>query len=142
MVSAVCPVDTKVLQPLVQQNLNWSAWVRCIERRGICIDRPARTRHPDYPSIVYPLDYGYVPGTIGADQDPVDVFCGTGGFGLVGAVLTTDFRQEDQEITFLVDCTPTEIYTVHGFINYDRSLLEGVLALRVPMSTLWEQSAA
>lgn len=136
------PFNKTVLRPLVQEHFHWTAWARCIQRKGVCVDRPAQSRHPDYPSIVYPLDYGYIPGTVGADDEPVDVFCGTGSLGLVGALLTTDFRQEDQEITFLLDCTPTEVYTAHGFVNYDRRLLEGVLALRVPMSTLWERSSS
>jgi inorganic pyrophosphatase len=108
----------------------------------VTIDRPARSAHPDYPSVVYPLDYGYIPGTVGTDGAPVDVFVGNGTLGLVGAILTTDHRQGDREAKLLVDCTPPEIYTAHGFINYDRTLLEGVLVLRYEMGALWDAAAA
>lgn len=104
------------------------------------VDRPAHSSHPEHPSIIYPLDYGFIPGTTGPDGEPIDVFVGNETCGLVGLLLTTDHRQGDREIKFLVNCTPPEIYMAHGFINYDRTLLEGVLVLRAPMATLWRES--
>lgn len=134
-------MDLQALRPLVREHVSWTAWAQCIEDCGLTIDRPARSRHPEYPSIVYPLDYGFINDTVGADGEPVDVFVGTGTHGLVGGLLTTDHRQGDRELTFLVDCTPPEIYTAHGFVNYDRALMEGVLVLRRPLSSLWAHSA-
>jgi len=126
------------LRPVVRKHVSWMAWEACIEARGLTIDRPAHTAHPDYPGVVYPLDYGFIPGTTGTDRAPVDVFVGSGALGLVGAILTMDYRHDDSEMKLLYDCTPAEIYTAHGFINYDRTLLEGVLVLRRPMPLLWE----
>jgi len=88
---------------------------------------------------VYPLDYGFIPGTIGTDGDAVDCFIGSGSTRLAGMILTTDHREGDREVKLLVDCTPEEIYTAHGFINYDRTLLEGVLVMRHSMHTLWNR---
>jgi len=133
------PLDLEALRPLVRARFPWAAWDRCLDERGVTIDRPARTAHPDYPSVIYPLDYGFIPGTVGTDGAPVDVFVGSGDAGLVGLILTTDHRQGDREVKLLVDCTPPEIYTAHGFINYDRTLLEGVLVLRTSMAALWGQ---
>ena len=125
------------LRPIARSQLQWDHWVGCINERGLTIDRPARTAHPDHPSVIYPLDYGYINDTVGTDGAPVDVFVGSGSTGLVGALLTADHRKGDRELKFLWDCTPPEVYTAHGFINYDRSLLEGVLVLRRPLTELW-----
>lgn len=140
MTDSLLPIDLQALRPLVREHVSWTAWAQCIEDCGLTIDRPARSRHPEYPSIVYPLDYGFINDTVGADGEPVDVFVGTGPNGLVGGLLTTDHRQADRELTFLVDCTPPEIYMAHGFVNYDRTLMEGVLVLRRPLSSLWVHS--
>ncbi len=133
-------LDLQRLRPLVRSQLQWDRWADCIEERGITIDRPAASSHPDYPSVIYPLDYGYVNDTIGADGAPIDVFVGEGHLGLVGTLLTQDHRQQDREMKLLYNCTPAEIYTAHGFINYDRTLLEGVLVLREPMPQFWARS--
>jgi inorganic pyrophosphatase len=135
--ASLAPLNLTALRALVRDYFPWAAWARCLNERGVTIDRPARTAHPDYPSVIYPLDYGYIPGTTSTDGEPVDVFVGNGGVGLVGLILTTDHRQGDREVKLLVDCTPPEIYMAHGFINYDRTLLEGVLVLRTSMSSLW-----
>lgn len=134
-------IDLHRLKSAVQEHLSWARWDACIETRGITIDRPRATAHPAYPSIMYPLDYGFIPGTVGSDGEPVDSFVGSGDRGLIGALLTIDYRQEKRELTFLVDCTAVEVYTAHGFINYDRTLLEGVLVLRRPMTTLWQKES-
>ena len=131
------PLNLEAFRPLVRNQLHWADWERHIETRGVTIERPRTTAHPDYSSIVYPLDYGYVNDTQSTDGEPLDVFVGQGTTGLVGAILTTDHRQHDREAKLLYDCTPTDVYTAHGFINYDRTLLEGVLVLRRSMKTLW-----
>jgi len=139
--SSLPDLDLRSLRSVVRARFPWSRWDRCVEQRGVTIDRPFGSAHPDFPSVVYPLNYGFVPGTVGTDGDAVDAFVGGAEQGLVGLLLTTDHRQGDREAKLLVDCTPSEIYTAHGFVNYDRSLLEGVLVLRHPMSTLWKRTA-
>ncbi len=128
------------LRPVLQSTLRWATWERLIRRQGITIDRPRHHPHPQYPRIIYPLDYGYVNGTRSTDGEAVDVFVGTAETGLVGAILTADYRQGDREVKFLYRCTPTEVYTAHGFINFDRQLLEGLLVLRSPMHELWDET--
>jgi inorganic pyrophosphatase len=125
------------LRALTQAHFNWTGWEALIQRRGITIDRPRHHPHPQYPGIIYPLDYGYVNGTLSTDGEAVDVFVGTADTGLVGAMLTTDYRQHDREVKLLYRCAPPEVYTAHGFINFDRRLLEGTLVLRRPMRALW-----
>lgn len=125
-----------VLADLASRHLRWDQWAALIEASPPVIDRPRGSSHPTYPSIVYPIDYGYIPGTLGSDGEPVDLFLGSAETGLVGAIVTVDFRRRDREIKFLYNCSPEEIYIVNGFINFDTRLMHGRLALRMPLSSL------
>ncbi len=127
------------LARLVEARLDWDEWERLIRRSGCTIDRPRGSRHPVFPEIIYPIDYGYINGTLAGDGQEIDVFVGTGQAGLVGVLLTEDFRRGDREYKFLWNCRPEEIYLVNGFINFDRSLMEGRLILRRRMAELWAE---
>jgi inorganic pyrophosphatase len=39
-----------------------------------------------YPDMIYPCDYGYLPGTVAADGDGIDVLVGPVQTGLVGLI--------------------------------------------------------
>ena len=131
-------MDTRLsLHDFVAGQFNWAGWEALIRQNGITLDRPYRSAHPDYPEIIYPLDYGYVNGTTSSDGNEVDVFVGSAESGLVGLLITTDYGRGDREIKLLYACTPEEIYLVNGFINFDRQRMEGTLVLRRPMQELW-----
>lgn len=115
----------------------WVEWETQVRYGGITIDRPRLSRHPRYPEIIYPLDYGYVNGTLSTDGEELDIFVGTAATGLVGVEHTRDFRRGDEEPKLLFNCSPVEVYLVHGFLNFDRRLMEGTLTLREPMEALW-----
>ena len=125
----------------IARHFDWERWQTLIEAHGVVIERPRGSRHPQFQEIIYPIDYGYVPGTDGGDGGEVDVFAGTARRGLVGLILTTDHRRGDREAKLLWHCTPKEIYLVNGFINFDRRLMEGVLILRRPMHEFWEKQS-
>ena len=127
----------RAIQPLVADRFDWAGWEALIERHGLTIDRPYRSAHPDFPSIIYPLDYGYIHETVGTDGYEVDVFVGSAANGLVGLLWTKDHRRGDREAKLLYRCTPEEVYLANGFVNFDRRLMEGVLVLRQPMRELW-----
>jgi inorganic pyrophosphatase len=38
------------------------------------MDRPIGTPHPKHPDIIYPINYGYVPGVFGGDGEELDVY--------------------------------------------------------------------
>lgn len=40
----------------------------------IKIDRPMGSCHPEHNDIIYPVNYGYLPGTVGGDGEPQDVY--------------------------------------------------------------------
>ncbi|MDB5097949.1 MAG: hypothetical protein JWM80_2370 [Cyanobacteria bacterium RYN_339] len=117
--------------------IDWQAHERELAN-GIVLDRPRLSRHPHYPEIVYPIDYGYVQGTVGLDGEALDVFVGTATTGLVGACFTTDKRKGDQELKLLWNCSPAEVYLVHGFLNFAPEHMTSVLHLRRPLAELWD----
>ncbi|WP_243664392.1 inorganic diphosphatase [Rhodothermus marinus] len=99
---------------LFARSLHWEAWEQLIRQNGWTIDRPYRSRHPLFPEIIYPIDYGYINGTRSSDGEPVDLFVGRGHRGLVGAILTIDRRRGKREVKFLYNCTAEEVWsTVH-----------------------------
>ncbi|NBB85275.1 MAG: hypothetical protein GVY12_03505 [Bacteroidetes bacterium] len=136
------PASLRSSAALFARHFDWPGWARLIDAHGLTIDRPFGQPHPAFPHIVYPLDYGYINATRSSDGEPVDVFVGSAKTGLVGLILTVDYRQHKREAKLLYHCTAPEVYTAHGFINYDRSLLEGTLALRQPLHELWQRAGA
>ena len=38
------------------------------------IDRPIGSHHPDYPDLIYPINYGYVEGVYAKDGEEQDVY--------------------------------------------------------------------
>ncbi len=124
----------------IADRFDWDGWEALIARNGYTLDRPYGSAHPRFPDIRYPIDYGYLPDTLGSDGEEVDLFVGSARNGLVALILTHDYRRGDRECKLIYDCTPEEIYLVNGFINYDCSLMEGRLVMRRPMRELWPKT--
>ena len=40
----------------------------------IVADRPIGTEHPKHPGLIYPINYGYIPGVLGGDGEELDVY--------------------------------------------------------------------
>lgn len=40
----------------------------------IIIDRPLGSTHPNYPNIIYPINYGYIPNSLAGDNMEQDVY--------------------------------------------------------------------
>lgn len=38
------------------------------------VDRPLGTRHPNHPDLIYPVNYGYIPGIIAPDGEEQDAY--------------------------------------------------------------------
>ncbi|MGI6200462.1 MAG: inorganic pyrophosphatase [Christensenellales bacterium] len=43
-------------------------------RVRVVVDRPMGSRHPEHEDIVYPINYGYVPGVPGGDGEAQDAY--------------------------------------------------------------------
>lgn len=95
--------------------IDWRHWEHLICERGIEIERPRGSDHPRYPGWTYPLDYGFVPGTVGGDGQPVDVFVGTDARGLAAALLV---RHDDvEELKLLWNTSASEIESAEAFLS-------------------------
>lgn len=40
----------------------------------VVVDRPMGSAHPEYPDLVYPVNYGYVPGVFAPDGEEQDAY--------------------------------------------------------------------
>ena len=40
----------------------------------VTIDRPKDSCHPNYPDLIYPINYGYINGVIGGDGEEQDAY--------------------------------------------------------------------
>lgn len=40
----------------------------------VAIDRPLGSAHPKYSDMIYPVNYGYIPNTVGGDGEEMDVY--------------------------------------------------------------------
>jgi inorganic pyrophosphatase len=80
-----------------------------VDASRLVLDRPAGTSHPRLPSLVYPLDYGYLEGTRSDDGEGVDVWIGSQPARKVTAVIcTVDLSQRIVELKILLGCTRRE----------------------------------
>jgi inorganic pyrophosphatase len=90
-----------------------SFWLRLdelIKSSEMVIDRPKGTRHPGYPDLIFPLDYGYLKGTTGGDGNGIDIWQGTAGHRKLTAIAcTVDIKKKDTEIKLIIGCTDEEI---------------------------------
>lgn len=114
--------------------VDWDLWERLLHARGVTLDRPRGSVHPRYPMMVYPLDYGYIPGTTGDDGAEVDVFSGGAPTGLRAALLTSDALKGDHEIKLLWNMTDAEIEMARAFL--DRGAMRVELVWRPERSSV------
>ena len=97
------------------------------------IDRPKGSRHPRYPQIIYPMDYGYLKGTRSMDGGGIDIWIGSKEERRVEAVIcTVDLLKKDSEIKLLIGCTEEEMETIDRFHN-NSGYMKGLLIRRAPL---------
>jgi inorganic pyrophosphatase len=96
----------------------WTYIDALIRSTEVVIDRPKGSAHPRYPSVVYPLDYGYLKGTSGGDGHELDVWRGSLIEVRLDAVIcTVDTLKRDVEVKLLLGCTEEEKATICNFHN-------------------------
>jgi inorganic pyrophosphatase len=108
----------------------WTRLESLIASSEIVIDRPRGGRHPRYPGIVYPLDYGYLKGIAGGDGNELDVWQGSlADKRLTAVICTVDVKKRDAEVKLLIGCTPEEIGIIRNFHN-DNEYMSGIVVNR------------
>ncbi len=111
------------------KGLFWAYLDSLLRSAELVIDRPKGSSHPRYPSLVYPLDYGYLKGVSGGDGNELDVWRGScTEAGLDAVVCTVDVLKRDVEVKLLVGCTEKEKTTIWDFHNDGRYM--GAILLR------------
>ena len=91
--------------------------------RPVRLDRPKGSRHPRFPSIVYPVDYGYV-DLKSVDGEGLDVFVGTlPEHRVTGVILCLDLMKQELEPKVLISCTSEEIGIVRNFLEQELHML-------------------
>lgn len=109
----------------------WHKLDQLVTEHERVIDRPKGSRHPRYPEMVYPLDYGYLAGTQAADGAPIDVWVGSlPERDVVAVVCTVDMKKHDTEIKILLGCTPEDQKTILALHNDDSDWQSAILIPR------------
>ncbi len=94
----------------------WTHLDALIRSSELVIDRPKGFSRPHAPSVVYPLDYGYLQGTSSSDGEGIDVWCGSLPEGHLDAVVcTVDVQKRDAEMKLLLGCTAAEKHAICNF---------------------------
>ena len=74
-------------------------WVRVV------VDRPLGSRHARHPDLLYPLNYGFLPGTVSGDGAPIDAYvvgCDEAVAEARGVVVAVVLRADDAEDKLVV----------------------------------------
>ena len=99
-------------------NFFWIYLDRIIDSHELVVDRKKGSRHPLYPDMIYPLDYGYLKKTRSMDGGGIDVWIGSQNRTTVNGIFcTVDIKKEDSEIKIVIGCNSDEIKQINEFHN-------------------------
>jgi inorganic pyrophosphatase len=97
----------------------WSRLASFAAQGSVVVDRPKGTAHPRLPSLIYPLDYGYIEGLRSGDGDGVDVWIGSLRRRVItGIICTVDIGKRDTEVKILLGCTRAEQRRILALHNH------------------------
>lgn len=106
------------MSELLSDGRFWQSIDELVATCKAVVDRPKGSRHPRYPAIVYPLDYGYLEGSTSGDGGGIDIWVGSlPDKHVVGIAVTVDLHKRDSEIKILLGLTEQEISTIYQFHN-------------------------
>ena len=108
---------------MIPDTLFWRSLTQLVITNSIIVDRPKGSSHPWYPTVIYPLDYGYLENTTSSDGGGIDVWVGSlntvmdknGTKTLTGILCTFDTLKRDAEIKLLIECSAEDIQVIRDF---------------------------
>ncbi len=117
-IPAVCLPSTSPANAAWNTEKLTAAWRRITVPFGksvtVIVDRPMGSRHPEHPDMIYPINYGYVPGVTAPDGEEQDAYLlgvETPAARFTGIVSAAVHRLDDAEDKWIVTpegCSFTE----------------------------------
>ncbi|MCU0499078.1 MAG: inorganic pyrophosphatase [Anaerolineae bacterium] len=102
----------------LQLSVLWEGLQVLIDTSQLVIDRPRGSAHPIYEALIYPVDYGYLAGTLAHDGGGIDIYVGSNPtVELVAVVYTVDLIKRNCETKLLYRCHEEEIDQIADFIQ-------------------------
>jgi len=99
-------------------NTFWNLIDELVVHSDVVIDRPKGSAHPRYPDMIYPVNYGYLDGTVSGDGEGIDVRVGSPDGRRVEAIIcTVDGLKRDIEVKLLLACSDMEIDLIMQFLE-------------------------
>lgn len=96
----------------------WIIIDRLVAACAVVIDRPTGSAHPRFPDMIYPLDYGYLEGTLASDGGGIDVWLGSSGArDVTGMIVTVALDSRESENKILLGCTQAEANMIVQFLS-------------------------
>ena len=90
------------------------------------ITRRKGESHPEFPNLVYPVEYGHLEDTNG-EPEGVSVYLGSGNHYVITAlIVAADILKKTLDVKILTGCTPEEEQLVLRFLNqteYQKTVL-------------------
>ncbi len=103
--------------------LFWATLEQFVVSSELIVDRPKGSKHPRFPEITYPLDYGFLKETSGGDGEGVDVWIGTQNtWQITGVACTADPFKRDAELKILLGCSSQDFATLEQFFRVTAEL--------------------
>lgn len=108
----------------------WGLIDKLFTNYDIEIDRPKGSVHPKYSDYIYPLNYGFLKGTMSSDGEGIDVWVGSSENKMVNGIISSvDYIKGDSEIKILYACTQEEIELIYKDHNRNEGM-KGILLIR------------
>ncbi|MBW9212244.1 MULTISPECIES: Inorganic pyrophosphatase [Terrabacteria group] len=94
---------------------------------GYTILRKKGERHPQFPNLIYPADYGYVNETKSTNGNGASLYAGSENRNkITSLVIAVDILSREMDVKILVGCSPEEEEAILRYLNqtdYQKTIL-------------------